>query len=175
MSVTLDLPTEIENELLAEAARLGLPLREYILRLLSGMLKPNNKPRTGAELVEYWRSEGLIGTRSDIADSQTRAREIHGQGRTCFALNMFLEARHAPGVHRSYSSSQPVSCFLSAEASHSQDRGGFEDSTSAQGIGADRFGRVIPECPVSIAASSCTLRCLTATPRSKRDLPHSKR
>jgi len=79
MSVTLDLPTEIENELSAEAARFGLPLREHILRLLSGMLKPNNKPRTGAELVEYWRSEGLIGTRSDIADSQARAREIHSK------------------------------------------------------------------------------------------------
>jgi hypothetical protein len=79
MSVTLDLPIEIETELSAEAARLGLPLREYILRLLSGTLKINNKPRTGAELVEYWRNEGLIGTRSDIADSQARAREIRSR------------------------------------------------------------------------------------------------
>jgi len=53
MTGTLDLPEEIESELSAEAARLGLPVREYILRLLSGTLKPNNKPRSGAELLEY--------------------------------------------------------------------------------------------------------------------------
>lgn len=79
MTVTLDLPTEMENELSAEAARLGLPLREYILRLLSGTLRSDNKPKTGAELVEYWQSEGLIGARPDIADSQTRAREIRNK------------------------------------------------------------------------------------------------
>ena len=76
MTVTLDLPAEVENELSAEATRLGLPLREYILRLLSGTLKADNRPKTGAELVEYWRSEGLIGMCSDIADSPIHAREI---------------------------------------------------------------------------------------------------
>jgi len=79
MTVTLDLPEEIQNELSADAARLGLPLREYILRLLSGTLKPNDKPKTGAELVEYWQSEGLIGARPDTADGQTRAREIRNK------------------------------------------------------------------------------------------------
>lgn len=36
-------------------------------------------PRTGAELVDYWQAEGLIGTRPDIADSQAFAREVRKQ------------------------------------------------------------------------------------------------
>jgi len=84
MTVTLDLPREIEAELSAEAARLGFSLEEYLLRLLSGYVfrslsaAPMNerKPMTGAELVAYWEREGLIGTRPDIEDSQSHAREI---------------------------------------------------------------------------------------------------
>jgi hypothetical protein len=38
-----------------------------------------NTPKTGAELVAYWQSEGLIGTRPDIADSQAYARGIRRQ------------------------------------------------------------------------------------------------
>ncbi|HEV7669809.1 MAG TPA: hypothetical protein VGS22_14900 [Thermoanaerobaculia bacterium] len=31
---------------------------------------------TGAQLVAYWKRHGLIGTRPDIADSQTHARTV---------------------------------------------------------------------------------------------------
>ena len=76
MSITLDLPQELESELSAEAGRLGLPLTDYVLRLLSSGRTVENMPGTGAELVDYWRQEGLIGTRPDIADSQEHARKI---------------------------------------------------------------------------------------------------
>lgn len=76
MSITLDLPEELENELSAEAAQLGLSLPDYVLRVLSTGLVIGKKPRTGAELVDYWQIEGLIGTRTDITDSQTHARQI---------------------------------------------------------------------------------------------------
>ena len=79
MSITLDLPEELENELSAEASQLGLSLPEYILRVLSTGLIMGKTPNTGAELVEYWQSEGLIGTRPDIADSQVHARQIREQ------------------------------------------------------------------------------------------------
>jgi hypothetical protein len=36
-------------------------------------------PRTGADLVSYWQREGLIGTRPEITDSQTHARQIRQQ------------------------------------------------------------------------------------------------
>lgn len=76
MRITLDLPEELERELSVEAARLGLPLAEYALRLLSTGRTPGDAPGTGAELVAYWQNEGLIGTRPDIADSQKHAREV---------------------------------------------------------------------------------------------------
>lgn len=79
MSLVLDLPTELETELASEAARLGLPLPEYVLRLLAGGRAPSIEPRTGAALLAYWQSEGLIGTRSDIADSSAHARAVREQ------------------------------------------------------------------------------------------------
>src|SRR5260370_12318195 len=73
MSLVLDLPRELESELTAEAAQLGLPLPEYILQILVTGRGPSPAPRTGAELVAYWQSEGLVGTRPDIADSEAHA------------------------------------------------------------------------------------------------------
>lgn len=76
MSLVLDLPPELESELAAEATRLGLSLPEYVLRLLAGGGNPRPSPRTGAELLAYWQSEGLIGTRPDVTDSQAHARAL---------------------------------------------------------------------------------------------------
>jgi len=79
MSLVLDLPAELESELAAEASRLGLPLPEYVLRLLAGGRAPSPPPRTGAELLAYWQGEGLVGTRPDIADSSAHARALREQ------------------------------------------------------------------------------------------------
>lgn len=79
MSITLDLPEELEMELSAEAAQLGISLPEYVLRLLSTGSVIGKRPKNGAELVEYWQDEGLIGTRSDITDSQAHARQLREQ------------------------------------------------------------------------------------------------
>lgn len=82
MSLVLDLPPELENELAAEAARLRLPLSEYALRLLSGERTSAPKPCTGAELLAYWQCEGLVGTRSDIGDGPGHARALRQQAET---------------------------------------------------------------------------------------------
>ena len=76
MSITLDLPQELESELAAEAARLNLPLSEYAFRVLTIRRIAGNKSKTGAELVAYWQREGIIGSRPDIADSQAHARKL---------------------------------------------------------------------------------------------------
>lgn len=78
MTITLNLPPKLADELTTEAARLGLSLSEYALRLLATG-QERSKPQTGAELVAYWQSEGLVGTRPDITDSQAYAREIRRQ------------------------------------------------------------------------------------------------
>lgn len=76
MTITIELPKDLERELSAEAKRLGLPLPEYALKLLSTSRSVAAPPATGAELVAYWRKESLIGSRPEIADSQEHAREL---------------------------------------------------------------------------------------------------
>ncbi|KAB8319760.1 hypothetical protein SD81_013190 [Tolypothrix campylonemoides VB511288] len=76
MSLNLNLPPELENELCTEASQLNLPLSEYILRILSTRQVLVNLPKTGAELVAYWQSEGIINSRPDITNSQAHARQL---------------------------------------------------------------------------------------------------
>lgn len=79
MTITLELPRELENELAAEAARLGLPLSEYAVRVLATGRPASPPPETGAQLVDYWRSEGLIGSRPEATDGREHARRLRNQ------------------------------------------------------------------------------------------------
>jgi hypothetical protein len=76
MSITLDLPQELESELATEAAQMGLSLAEYVVRLLSTRFLVGPMPTTGTELVAYWQREGVIGTRPDITDGQAHACQL---------------------------------------------------------------------------------------------------
>ncbi len=82
MIVTLDLPSELEDELSLEASQLKLPLTEYILRVLSFRPFLQNPPKTGAELVDYWETIGILNSRSDINDSQEYARQLRREAET---------------------------------------------------------------------------------------------
>ncbi len=82
MTLTLELPQDLEYELAAEAQKLGLPLSEYALRLLFSRSFVNKKPGTGAELVSYWQEANLVGIRPDIEDSQTYARQLRREAET---------------------------------------------------------------------------------------------
>ncbi len=66
LTITLDLPQELEQELSVEAGKISLSLPEYILQLLAVRKSFENLPRSGAELVSYWQSEGLINSHPDI-------------------------------------------------------------------------------------------------------------
>jgi len=70
MAISLDLPQELEQELSVEAGKISLSLPEYILQLLAVRKSFENLPRSGADLVSYWQSEGLINSRPEIKDSQ---------------------------------------------------------------------------------------------------------
>ncbi|HEX8246177.1 MAG TPA: hypothetical protein VF541_21885 [Longimicrobium sp.] len=79
MTLTLDVPTDLQHELEIEAAELGLPLEEYAVRVLAGarfVLPPGQMPKTGADLVEYWERVGVIGSRPDITDPVAYARAM---------------------------------------------------------------------------------------------------
>jgi hypothetical protein len=83
----LDLPDELERELSAEAARLGLPLAEYALRVLRHGRLPAPEvelPRTGAEILAYWEREDLLGTAKEITDPAEHARQLRRQAERRF-------------------------------------------------------------------------------------------
>jgi hypothetical protein len=81
VTITLDLPNELERELSQAAARLGMPLADYALRVLAAdrSVVAGPTPMTGAELVAYWEREGVIGFRADIEDPVKFARKLREQ------------------------------------------------------------------------------------------------
>lgn len=79
MSLVLKLPQELATALTAEPAKLGLPLEEYALRLLVRGHGQSPVVSKGGELVAYWQSEGVIGTRSVEVDSPAYARQLREQ------------------------------------------------------------------------------------------------
>jgi hypothetical protein len=79
MGLLLELPDELAAALATEATRLGLSLPDYAAHLLaSASLRPS-QVQSGADLVAYWRAEGVVGARADIEDSQTHARSLRRQ------------------------------------------------------------------------------------------------
>jgi hypothetical protein len=80
MKIVLELPANLEAELSAEAAELGLPVAEHALQILAGRRALTDfNIKTGADLVAYWQRHNLIGTRPDITDSQAYARALREQ------------------------------------------------------------------------------------------------
>lgn len=76
MILTLELPKELEADLVNEAEQLGLSLSDYTLQLLFARPTLKTAPQNGAELIAYWQNAGVIGMRPDIDDSQQHARSI---------------------------------------------------------------------------------------------------
>jgi hypothetical protein len=79
MPQTIDLPDDLADALTDEASRLGLSLPDYAVRLLTSARPSSTSVRDGSDLVSLWRSEGLIGSRPDIEDSQAHARFLREQ------------------------------------------------------------------------------------------------
>lgn len=82
MNIRIDLPPDLESELSTEASQLNLPLSDYILQVLSDRQVLSNPPKSGAELVAYWQSQGVINSRPDITDSQAHARKLRHEAET---------------------------------------------------------------------------------------------
>lgn len=79
MTLVLEVPEDLSDELSVEAAKLGLSVAEYALRLLASAPIRSSPTGNGAELVAYWEAEGLIGSRREIVDSSAHARELRAR------------------------------------------------------------------------------------------------
>ena len=76
MTLTIELPTDLERALTAQAADLGVPIEQYALGVLKRQVPLGDSVKTGADLVAYWEREGVIGIRPDIVDRDAHARSI---------------------------------------------------------------------------------------------------
>lgn len=76
MTLTLELPPDLEIQLTSEASQVGLPLPEYVLGILTSARRNAPEVTSGPELIDYWRRHGVIGSRPEITDSQQRARTL---------------------------------------------------------------------------------------------------
>lgn len=79
MTLTLELPGDLERELASEAERLGLSLDEYAVQVLATHGTSGGAPRNGAELVAFWEAQGVIGARPDLPDSPEYARQLRAE------------------------------------------------------------------------------------------------
>ena len=79
MPQTIELPDELADALAHEAAGLGLSLPDYALCLLTAAHPAAPAAQSGADLVAYWRSQGLVGSRPEITNSQAHARQLREQ------------------------------------------------------------------------------------------------
>lgn len=61
MTVTLDLPPDIETRVQEEAARRSLPVEEYLLWLVTGAMLPEEEAERRRRTLERLRSAGDIG------------------------------------------------------------------------------------------------------------------
>jgi hypothetical protein len=79
MTLTLDLPPELEARLEDEAGRRGIPVEEYAIQVLRhGILE---EP-VGAQIVAEWQRAGVNGCRPEITDSQAHARMLRERAET---------------------------------------------------------------------------------------------
>lgn len=79
MPQTVELPDDLADALTNEASRLGMSLPDYAVRLLASARLAATIVQNGADLVNFWQSEGLVGSRPDITDSQNHARHLRDQ------------------------------------------------------------------------------------------------
>lgn len=80
MGLNVNLSTDAQNRLNAQAAALGLNPEDFAANLLEASLAAKEEHKlVGAQLVEYWRAEGIIGSRPDITDSVAHSRKLRRQ------------------------------------------------------------------------------------------------
>ena len=83
MTMTLDLPKEIEVRLEEEAASAHIT-KEALASQLIAMALPPDSFKNGAEAVDYWTQIGLVGMwadREDMKDSTAWVRQQRDLGR----------------------------------------------------------------------------------------------
>jgi hypothetical protein len=73
MTLTLDLPPELEQRLTQEATRQGLPLDAYTIQLLDKFLPPKDRRTELVTLLQSWMEEGNPEEQQETGEYLIRA------------------------------------------------------------------------------------------------------
>lgn len=79
MTLTLDLPSELEARIVTEAQKQGVEPAEYVMQVVDRSTPGRAALTKGEELVAYWEREGVLGAwadRDDLPDSPEYARQL---------------------------------------------------------------------------------------------------
>ena len=76
MSLHLDVSAELESRLRTKAGQLGVSVEHLVTELLAAGVGEERRQMTGKELVERWKSQDVIGSRSEIRDPAKYARKL---------------------------------------------------------------------------------------------------
>jgi hypothetical protein len=80
MSVTIDLPPEIEANLAAQAAARGVPLAEHLRRLLAEQADVSKAaPKTPDERVKLWRDVSGLPDTKPLSDEAISRESIYSE------------------------------------------------------------------------------------------------
>jgi hypothetical protein len=82
VSVTIDLPPEIEASLAAQAAARGMPLAEHLRRLLAeqaGAAKAKGTRKTPEERVKLWRDVSELPDTKPLSDEAISRESIYAE------------------------------------------------------------------------------------------------
>ena len=82
MSVTIDLPPEIEASLAAQAAARGVPLAEHLCHLLAeqaGAAKPKGARKMPEERAKLWRDVSGLPDTEPLSDEAISRESIYAE------------------------------------------------------------------------------------------------
>lgn len=80
MSVTIDLPPEIEADLAAQAAARGVPLGEHLRRLLAEQAEATKRPRKSIEeRIKAWRDVSGLPDTKPLSDEAISRETIYAE------------------------------------------------------------------------------------------------
>jgi len=80
MSVTIDLPPELEADLAAQAAARGVPLAEHLRRLLAAQAGASKvRRKTPEERIKLWRDVSGLPDTKPLSDEAISRESIYAE------------------------------------------------------------------------------------------------
>lgn len=80
MSVLLNFPKTLEKQLHQEAASREQPIEKYLVKLIQQARQNGSQSfQSTDEILSYWKSAGVLGTRPTKTNSQKMARRLRSQ------------------------------------------------------------------------------------------------